>query len=162
MTTIYELRGFMMRQTLSAAAMVIVFFYGWWELLRPGAEGMDFLFGIVFIGGGVWGVRSVLTDSRDAVAKLEIGEDGTSVTTLWRPFRPLVLTTDQPLDQWRYYVKIAGRGVKRPFLYLRHPDHPRELQLELRADVTITDGLRELAGGELAEFDALVAPRESN
>lgn len=160
MTTVYELRGFMMRQTLSAAAMVIVFFYGWWEMLRPGAADMDFMFGLLFIGGGLWGIRTVLTDSRDAVAKLEVGDDGTSVVTLWRPFRPLKLTTDQPLDQWRYYVKIAGRGVKRPFLYLRHPAYPRELQLELRADVTISDGLRAMAGDELAEFDAMLAPRE--
>lgn len=157
MTTVYELRGFMMRQTISAVMMVAVFIYGWWEILHAGGDTTGLVFGVLFIGGALYGGNQVLADSRDQVARLEAGANGETVVTLWRPTGPLRLRTDQPLDQWRMYVKIAGRGLRRPFLYLRHPGHPRELQLELRGDVTITDELRAMAGEALAEFEAQMA-----
>ncbi|MHA1552952.1 MAG: hypothetical protein ACTSU0_00900, partial [Alphaproteobacteria bacterium] len=64
------------------------------------------------------------------------------------------------LTDWRYYIKIQGRGGKRRFLMVTHPEHPNTLQIELRPDIVITDALKALAPEAMAEHEAALAGSE--
>lgn len=156
MTTVFEIRGFLVRQTISLVVLVVVFLWGIGEILRASnaAFGWDYIFGIAFIGGAIYGFRQVLGDARDQVARLEVDGTGKTVATLWRPTGTLKLEAESGLTGWRYYVKLGPRGIKRPYLFAEHPDHPNPLQIELRADIQISDGLRALAPEAIAEFEA--------
>ncbi len=157
MTTVFEIRGLMIRQTVSLVVLVVVFLWGIGEIVRASGGGGDswaYLFGIAFIGGAIYGLRQLLTDSRDQIARLEVADDGRTIATLWRPTGTLKLEARNGLTGWRYYVKIGPRSIKRPYLFAEHPDHPNPLQFELRQDTVIHDGLRELAPEAVAEFEA--------
>ena len=155
MKTIYRLRGFMVRQTLSASVMTIAFVYGWWQIaIGAGGNATDLVFGVLFVGGSAWGFRLLLDETRDQVARIETDDDGATVVTLWRVTGPRRLCAAEPLAGWDYHFRVAGRGLKRRFLRVTHPDHPRPLEIEIRRDVEITDELRAMAGTALTELEA--------
>ncbi len=160
MTVVYELRGYMRRQAISLGLIAVIFVYGLWELFNGAtrADTIALLFGLVFVGGAAYAFRQITNDARDQVGLLEMREDGSTIATLWRPFGVLRLQA-QPgeLNDWSYHVKPAGRAMKKRYLQAAHPKHPRRLHVELRPDVVITDGLRELAPEALAEYDEAIA-----
>ena len=166
MTRIYANPGLTRRMTFSAAAMVAVGLYGLWELWSAaqagaGAGSTGYLFGVAFVGGAIYGFRTIATEARDLVATLDLDPaDGTAVATLWRPLGLQRLET--PLarfSNWRFHVRIGARNARTFFLYADHSGYPRPLQFDLRHGVTVTDGLRAIAGEAVAEFERAVRPR---
>lgn len=174
MTRIYEHRGFWNRQFISLGIIVAVMIYGAWEVwfattgpAPTGGFGMLFgfgahdgyIFGILFILGGVYAFWTLLRDSADIVASLDRNEaTGETVTTLWRPLGPLKLAAGPDgLTNWRMYVKVGGRNLRIAYIYADHADYPRPLVFDVRrADLT---GLRTIAPEAVAEYEAAVAPR---
>lgn len=156
MTTVFELRGFINRLWISMAILAVVVVFGFWEIWQASAGNGDtwgYLFGLAFIGGAAWGYRMLVRDSSDAIAKLEVADDGTQVVTQWRPTGVVRFTVKGGLANWRLYTKISGRAIRQPYLFADCPGRDRPLQLELRHDVEITDELRALAPEAFAEFE---------
>jgi hypothetical protein len=160
MTVIYENRGFTKRQTLSAAVLVLVTFYGLWELWAAysGERSDGFMFGVLFLGGAAYGYVQITNDSRDRVARLETGPNGESIVTMWRPTGTVKLTSDEALTDWRYYVKVISKRSKKPLLRARHRGHAHALEFELRPDIQLSQALRALAPEAIAEYEAATAP----
>lgn len=174
MTRIYENRGYLRRQIISLVIVVLVMIYGAWEIYAaffgtddyhsPFGEmlglGDDRLaFGVLFLGGGLYGGWQMLNDAHNTVASFDLDEaTGATVTTLWRPFGPLKLSADlAAIRNWRLYVKLGKRNTRTFFIYADHPGHPQPLEFDLtRSDVT---GLRKIAAEAVAEFDEATAPR---
>ena len=156
MTTVYEIRGYMIRHTISLGVLAVVSLWGLWEIWAASNEtsGYGLLFGVAFIGGAAYGLWQVMTETRDQVARLETDDSGRTIATLWRPTGALKLEAENGLTGWRLYVKLGPRSIKRPFLFAEHPGHPNPLQIELRPDIEITDGLRAVAPKAIAEFES--------
>jgi hypothetical protein len=172
-TRVYENRGFWWRQTLSLAAVILVAIYGGWELWSAtystaeynspvgqlfGIGDDRYLFGFIFLGGGLYAIWQLINDSSDTVATLDVDEaTGASVVTLWRPFYSKTLAANvSAIRDWRFHVKIGNRNIRTYLIYADHPEYPRPLQFDLRrADV---EGLRKFAGEAVAEFERATKP----
>lgn len=175
MTRIFENRGFWWRQTLSLVVVVLVALYGAWELWSatfstaeyhsPMGElfgiGDDrYMFGIVFLGGGIIAAWQLIGDSRDTVSTFDADEAGTSVVKLWRPLWTETLTADlAAIRDWRFYVKVGKRNMKSFYIYADHPNYPRPLQFDLRRNDAA--GLRRVAPEAVAEYEAATKPPEA-
>lgn len=159
MTLIYENRGYMKRQTLSAAVVVVVTLYGVWELSAglTGTRSDGFLWGSLFLGGAVYAYIQLFNDARNKVARLERDDDGRMIATLWRPTGKLQLASEGNLTDWRYYIRVVGRRMRKPVFLARHPNHADPLEFEIRSDIKITDELRELAPEAIAEMEEATA-----
>lgn len=156
MTVVYELRGYFTRQWISLGVVVAVTGYGLLEIWR-GVTGSDpggYIFGPMFIAGAAYGLFQIVRDARDQAGRLEVADDGAVTATLWRPTGLVRVTAGNGPANWRYYVKIAGRGLQRPFLFATFPDRKEPVQMEMRADVVVTDGLRALAPEAVGELEA--------
>ena len=158
MTRIYENRGYFLRQNLSVVVLALVFVYGIFELWRAFTSAGDStgaMFGVLFLGGSVWGGYTLWTDARDAVAILDADLAARRVEiTLWGPFTRKRIAV--PLDdvvEWRFWVKTGSRGQRSYFLYLITPSNPRPLQIELKRGQAIPDGLRQIAPTAIEEFE---------
>ena len=160
MTRLYANPGHAARMTGSAIVLVIVIIYGFFELWRSGAGGgsdtTGFLFGIFFVGGGAYGIRSFILPALDSAVALDADPaTGHAELTLWRPFvarrigLPLGALTD-----WRYHVKLGKRGAKSHFLLVKCPARARPVEFELRAGLALSEGLRALAPEAIADFEA--------
>lgn len=156
MTRIYENPGFIKRNIISLAILVVVAVYGFWELWSAynAAEDatMGYVFGLGFIGGAAFGAWQLINDNADLVASMDLDEStGETAITLWRPFRSEVLK--RPLSDirdWRLYIKVGQRQMRTFFIYADHPGYPRTLQFDLRrVDV---DRLRKVAPEAVEEF----------
>jgi hypothetical protein len=159
MEQLYDNPGFARRQNISASVLVIVVIYGVFELWRAfsSADGdtTGAMFGVLFVGGGLFGAKTVWDESRDLVAAFAADfAAGRGVVTLWRPFRPfrLELGLDQ-LTGWRHWVKIGKRNSRSHYLVADAAGYPRPLYFELRLGGSVVDGLRRLAPGAIADFE---------
>lgn len=172
MTRIYENRGYRTRQNISLAIIAAVVAYGlfeiWYATTDPEPAGLalllgmgqdNYIFGGLFIAGGAYAYYTLLKEASDLVATLDLDETtGETVTTLWRPLKPITLTAPRgAITNWRLYVKIGNRNLRTPVIYADHPGHPRPIEFDLRrADLT---ALRQLAPEAVSEFEAMGAPR---
>ena len=158
MTRVYENRGFFLRQNLSVAVLAVVFVYGIFELWRAFASAGDStgaMFGILFMGGSVWGFYTLWSEGRDVMVALDADLAARqAVITLWGPLTRKRLA--EPLDaivEWRFWVKTGSRGQRNYFLYAVTPSNPRPLQIELKRGQPIPDGLRQIAPAAIEEFE---------
>jgi hypothetical protein len=160
MTPVYRNRNYLVRQNLSLVVLAVVFVYGLFELWRafasPGGDTTGAMFGVLFLGGSLWGAYTLWSDGRDVVAALEADFDARQIAvTAWVPFssRRLVAAIDDSLA-WRFWVKPGARGQMSYFLHLALPGSPRPLSIELKRGETPPEGLRRLAPAAIAEFEA--------
>jgi hypothetical protein len=159
MTRIYENRPLARRMNISVVVTIFAILFGFWEAWNafnagPEGAGYGFLFAALFIGGGIYGMNQVLTDSRDMVTALDIDEaNGHAAISVWRPFGATRI--EGPLDrltEWRPWAKEVRR-VRTPVLLADHPGHPRPLQFEVGPGIALTDQFRALAPEALASFE---------
>lgn len=167
MTRLYENKGYWWRQTISMGVVVVVAIYGVWELwsatFTPATQtGMGqlfgigddrFLFGIAFVGGGVYALWQLINDAADTVVTFDVDDaTGQSVVSLWRPFWTERLKVEVGrIRDWRFHVKVGNRNARTFLIYADHPGYPRPLQFDLRrADV---EGLRKVAPDAVAEYE---------
>lgn len=173
MTRIYENRGFWWRQTLSLMAVILVALYGAWELWSATTSTQEYhspvgelfglgddryLFGIIFLGGGLYAIWQLINDSTDTVASLDVDEaTGKATATLWRPLQKMTLTADLAgISDWRLYVKIGNRNMRTALVYANFPGYPRPLQFDLRR--TDVEGLRKIAPEAVADYERATKP----
>ena len=158
MTRVYENRGYFLRQNISAVVLVAVFIYGifeLWHAFTSAGNSTGAMFGVLFLGGSVWGAYTLWTDGRDVVGILDADLAARRVEiTLWGPFtRKRIATALDDILEWRFWVKTGARGQRSYFLYLITPGNPRPLQIELKRGQPIPDGLRQLAPLAIEEFE---------
>jgi hypothetical protein len=158
MTRVYENRGFLRRQNGSVAVLALVFFYGIFELWRAYAFTGDTtgaMFGVLFLGGSVWGIYTLWKDGRDVVAALDADlAQRQAVITLWVPLtRKRLRESLDAVTEWRFWVKTGSRGQRSYFIYAVTSANPRPLQIELKRGVPISDGLRQIAPAAIEEFE---------
>lgn len=159
MERLYDNPGFARRQNISASVLVIVVLYGVFELWRAfssaAGDTTGAMFGVLFVGGGLFGAKTIWDESRDLVAAFEADfAAGRGAVTLWRPFR--LLRLELSLDQitgWRHWVKIGKRNVKVHYLIANAAGYPRPLSFELRPGEAVAEGLRRLAPEAIADFE---------
>lgn len=171
MTRIYENKHHWLRHTGSLAAVILVSIYGAWELWwatmgtgdynSPMGEmfgiGDDrYLFGIVFLLGGIYAGWQLIRDSADVVSTFDLDEpSGETLVTLWRPFWTEKLAAPlSAIANWRLYVKIGNRNIRTFYIYADHPGYRRPLIFDLRR--ANLDGLRRVAPEAVNEFDEAV------
>ena len=156
MKRIYENTGFTRRMNISAVVVVVAFLMGAWELvmaLRAEDPGSGFLFAALFIGGGIYAGRQILSDHANNVVSLDADmTNGQASISIWRPFsaKKIVGPLDR-LTDWQFQRK--GTRVKMPILTAHHPDHPQPLEFELRTGSQISEELRALAPDAVAAFE---------
>ena len=160
MTRIYDNSGFAMRMNISAAVIVLVMIFGVWELWAafnagPEAGTSGYLFGLLFIGGGIYGMKQTLEDARDMVVAFDADQaGGNGVASVWRPFVPRRIEGSlRQFTNWRFHVKIPRANMRTYVLLADHPASPRPLQFELRRGAPVSDGLRGIAREAIAEFE---------
>jgi len=158
MTRILYSPGVAKRSNFSIIILVAVLLYGIWELWHAATVGSDqlaLIFGVLFIGGAIYGLRTTLAETRDLVTAFDADmASGKAAMTLWRPFRAKRI--DTTLDQitgWRLWVETGSRGQRAYFLLVREPTHQRTLRLELTRGMTIPDDLRQLAPEAIEDFE---------
>ena len=156
MKRIYENTGFTRRMNVSAVVVVIAFVMGAFELvmaLRADDPGSGFLFAALFIGGGIYAGRQVLSDFANNVVALDADMATRQARiSIWRPFSSKQI--DGPVDRltdWQFQRK--GTRVKLPILTAHHPDHPQPLEFELRTGASVGEELRSLAPEAVAAFE---------
>jgi hypothetical protein len=156
MKRIYENTGFARRMNVSAVVVVIAFAMGAWELvmaLRADDPGSGFLFAALFIGGGIYAGRQILSDYANNVVSLDADmASGQANISIWRPFS--AKTISGPLDRltdWQFQRK--GTRVKTPILTAHHPGHPQPLEFELRPGSPLAEEIRTLAPDAVAAFE---------
>jgi hypothetical protein len=166
MTRIYEQRGFIGRQWLSMVILAGSFLYGFWELwlaaTQPEAGNNNAIFGVLFIGASIFGLVRLMKDSGDIVASLDRDGSGRLVASLWRPWGRLTVAGPQAqFTNWRFYIAVAKRNQATPLIRVDHAGYPRPLTIELKPDTVISDGLREVAGEAVADFEERRKPRSA-
>lgn len=160
MTRIYTNPGIAGRPTLSIVVVVVAALYGIFEVWRgwwrdpPDTTGL--VFGLFFIGGGLYGFRKTWTDTRDLVVSLDLDEASRqAAVALWRPFRPLVLRTGlDNLTGWRHHVQIGPRDSRTHLILCDCAAYPRPLRFDLPRGQPVPDGLRKIAPEAAADFEA--------
>lgn len=165
MERLYENKGFTRRQNISAAVLVAVVLYGFFELyVAFGSEAGDStsaMFGVLFIGGGLYGAKTIWDEGRDLVVALD-DASGTVTVSLWRPLRELkVAAPVAALTGWRHFVKVGKRNAKVHFLTFRAPGYPHPLQIEMRPGEPVTEGLRRIAGEAVEEYEIATGIRRA-
>ncbi len=158
MTRIYEYPGFAKRNNISVIVLVAVFVYGFFELYTAffagGQDQMAAMFGVLFVGGAVYGAYTIWSEARDTVMALDLDPaTGMTKITLWRPFGTHVL--DVPSSQltgWRHWVKVGKRNVQTHYVIFNAPGHPRPLHVELTKG-DLPEGFRQLSPAAVEEFE---------
>jgi hypothetical protein len=161
MTQLYGTPHLALRLNGSIVVLVIVILYGFWELWRafvaagtPDSTGA--LFGILFIGGGLYGLKQTWDDNRDRVAAFSAdAAAGRGLVALWRPFSALRI--EAPLDQftnWQFHVKVGSRNLRTYFFLFRAPGYPRNLQMEFQRGEKPHQVFRQMAPSAVEEFEA--------
>ena len=159
MTRLYENRGYFLRQNISLVVLVVVFVYGIFELWRAftssGGDSTGAMFGVLFLGGSVWGFHTLWSDGRDAIAILDADLAARRLEfTLWSPFsRKRIAERLDDIVEWRFWVKAGSRGQRSYFLRVMTPSNPRPLQIELKRGQAIPEGLRQIAPAAIEEFE---------
>jgi hypothetical protein len=158
MTRIYENPGFAKRNNISVVVLVVVVIYGIWELYSAFFTGIEdqfaAMFGVLFVGGGIYGAYTIWTEARDQVIALDVDEAaGRAAITLWRPFKSIVI--EAPIDrltQWRHWVKVGKRGMRTHFVIFKAEGYPQPLSVELTKG-EMPDGFRKLSPAVVEEFE---------
>ncbi len=163
-TRIYSNRGLARRTNGSLVVVIIAFIFGFFEIWRaahagPQGPGSGYLFAILFLGGGVYAGRQLLSGTIDAVVWLDLDPSRQATVALWRPF-----TTKQiagPVDRltgWRPFAKQVRRNMLQPMVLADHPDYPRPLEFEIGRGIRIDDAFKTLAAEASGAFDAGEVP----
>ncbi len=166
LTRIYDNPGLPGRPTLSIVIVTLAFLYGWFELWRAWRNNFssqfDLMFGVLFVGGGIYGFYQTWTEARDAVVAIDADEKSDRLAiSLWRPFRPMVIeTTRVGVASWRHFVKVGPRDARTHMIIASVPGYPRPLRIGLAAGKPVPEGLRKIAREAVAEYEEAVgAPR---
>jgi len=159
-TRVYFSPGANWRNVVSLVILVVVGLFGVWELWSAYSNNggaVDWLFGVAFVGGSVYGLLQLINDHADRVMTFDFDqESGATLTTLWRPFGTEKLKADRSrIVNWRFHVKIGNRNARTFFVYADHKDYPQSLQFELRSGIA-HEGLRQFAPEAIAEFEQAV------
>jgi hypothetical protein len=157
MTRIYDNPSIAKRSNISMIILVVVIIYGCWDLWHALSAGggltIDLAFGVLFIGGGIYGIWRTMTDARDMVTALDEG-DGRVVVTLWRPLQSKRIDVPvSALTRWRHYVKIGQRNARSHVILFNSAEHPHPLQIELQRGFVPSEGLRRLAPEAVEDFE---------
>lgn len=158
MTRIYENPGFAKRNNISVVVLVAVLIYGCFELYNAFFTGsqdqMAAMFGVLFVGGAIYGAWTIWSEARDTVMSLDLNEATQQVAiTLWRPFGQQVVEAPvDALSDWRHWVRVGKRNVQTHFIIFRAPGHPNPLQVELTKG-ELPEGFRMLSPATVEEFE---------
>jgi hypothetical protein len=158
MTRILDNPGVAKRSNISIAILAAVFLYGIWELWHAATVGgsqLDYIFGICFVGGAIYGMRTTLAETRDLVTVFDADTtSGEAALTLWRPLgsKRIETTLDQ-IAGWRLWVETGTRGQRSYFLLARDPAHDKTLRFELVRGMDIPDELRRIAPEAIEDFE---------
>jgi hypothetical protein len=155
MTELYANPGIWKRTFWYGVVIVAAFGWGLFELWQGsrtagGDAQSGALFGVLFIGGGIYAVWQVMTDWRDVIVSLERDADGATVAKVWSLTGPI--TVDGPFTDWRYHVTVAGRRTEVPWIFVDTPDWQRPLRIDLRQKADLA-GLRTIAAEAVAEYE---------
>lgn len=159
---LYTNPGIVGRPTVSIVVVSAAFIYGVFELARSFNRNfdsqMDLLFGVFFVGGGIYGFNKTWTDHRDTVLTLDLDDaTGRVGLALWRPFRPAMIeTTRDGLTNWRHFVKVTPRGERTHAIMVDCAGYPRPLRFEIPRGQPFPEGLRKIAPEAVAEYEELV------
>jgi hypothetical protein len=159
LTRIYDNPGLPGRPTLSIVVVVLAFFYGLFELWNAWranfASQLDLMFGLLFVGGGIYGFYQTWTEARDAVVAIDVDEKTDRLAfSLWRPLRPMAIeTTTGGVAGWRHFVKVGPRDLRTHMIIASVPGYPRPLRIGLPAGKPVPDGLRKIAREAVAEYE---------
>jgi hypothetical protein len=166
-TRIYTSPGVTGRPTISTVVTVLATIYGVFEIWRAWQNNFqsqfDLLFGIFFIGGGIYGFNKTWNDSRDVVVTLDRDEAaGKTTVGLWRPFRPLLIETGlDGLTDWRHFIKVGPRDLKLHFITADLAGYPRPVRFELPRGQEVPEALRRLAPEAVTEYEELTGLKTS-
>lgn len=158
MTRIYENPGFAKRNNISVVVLVAVTIYGIFELYTAFFTGsqdqMAAMFGVLFVGGGIYGAYTIWSEARDTVMSLDLDPaTERAKITLWRPFSTHVIEapTDQ-LTEWRHWVKVGKRNMQTHYVIFRAPGYPHPLHVELTKG-ELPEGFRQVSPAMVEEFE---------
>lgn len=159
MIRIYENPGFWRRAWLSIGFLVAAIIWGFWEFWSAATGPADgattgYLFGILFVGGGLYALYQLAEDWRDLVSSLDLDEEtGAMLATVWQPQGPLKLAARKgQITNWRSHVKVGKRNARTFFVHADLVGRPRPLRFELRPAVDVA-GLRRVAPEAIAEYE---------
>jgi hypothetical protein len=158
MVRILHFRGMVTRSNISLAILSAVFLYGvleLWFALSGAGDTMAVLFGAIFAGGAVYGLRQTLNETKDLVIIFDADpETGRAELHLWRPFgRKLIETTLDKLTGWRLWVQSGTRGQKSFLLLAKEPSYEGTLRFALARGQAIPDMLRKIAPEAIEDFE---------
>lgn len=156
--------GMVWRSNLSLAILSAVFAYGLWELYYAATVSGNptgYLFGLLFLGGAAYGLRSALAETQDLVISLDVEmASGKAAIELWRPLRmKRIDTTLDRLTGWRHWIQTASRGRRAHLLLAREASYDGILRFELQPGMEIPDELRRIAPEAIADFERATGKR---
>jgi hypothetical protein len=146
------------RSNISLAILSAVFLYGvleLWFALSGTGDPTALLFGAIFAGGAIYGLRQTLNETKDLVVIFDADpETGRAELHLWRPFgRKMIETTLDRLTGWRLRVQAGPRGQKSFLLLAKEPSYDGTLRFALARGQTIPDILRKIAPEAIDDFE---------
>ena len=158
MTRIYENPGFAKRNNISVVVLVAVVIYGIFELYTAFFTGsqdqMAAMFGVLFLGGGLYGAYTIWSEARDTVMTLDVDEASQQARiVLWRPFGTYVV--ESPIDRltdWRHWVKVGKRSMQTHYVIFRAEGYPHPLHVELTKG-ELPEGFRQLSPATVEDFE---------
>jgi hypothetical protein len=159
---VYTSPGIIGRPTLSIVIVTAAAIYGVFELVRAWRGNfesqMDLLFGVFFVGGGIYGFNKTWNDNRDTVLTLDVDDaTGRTALSLWRPFKPLLIeTTLDRFRNWRHFVKVSPRGERAHLITAECADYPRPIRFEIQRGKPFPEGLRKVAPEAVREYEEAV------
>lgn len=150
--------GKVRRWYLFLGFFAVAFLYGLWELwLAAVVTGsmVGYVFAAIFVGGGVYGIRSMLAEARDLAVSFDAdAASGKAIIKLWRPFH--MKQIDTTLDQitgWQHQVQTGPRDERSHFLLAREKSHDGVLRFALEPEMAIPDELRRIAPQAIGDFE---------
>ena len=158
MVRILYFRGMVTRSSISLAILSAVFLYGvlelWFAMSGPG-DMMATLFGVVFVGGALYGLRQTVDQTKDLVIIFDADpETGRAEIHLWRPLgRKVIETTLDKLTGWRLWVQSGPRGQKAYLLLAEEPSYEGTLRFALARGQAIPDLWRKIAPEAIEDFE---------
>jgi len=158
MTRIHESPGSARRSNISLVVLIAVFFYGLWELWHAATVTNDttaYLFGVIFVGGALYGARVTLAEARDLVNTFDLDpETGKTLISLWRPFHmKRIETSIDRVTDWRHWVQTGPRKQLSHYLLARTPFHDGMLRFAMQPGMEIKDEFRRIAPKAIKEFE---------
>jgi hypothetical protein len=155
---IYANRPAAKRANVSLVVVIGSFLFGLFEIWRAvqvssEASQTGYLFALLFIGGGAYGLHTILAGHRDTVLWLDVeGSDATA--GVWRPFGAARIAGPlRDLTEFRPYAKPVRRNVTVPTLLADHPARPRPLEFDLGPGIEYGEAFRSLAGEAISSFE---------